>query len=525
MNNPLAFSLSSLLSARRLLAPLALLAVPGLATAQVAYDGPILDRANKWDGQPAHLVIGGTHHMWWCSQGPGSKDVIYYSKKTGSLGPGGWSTPQQVLDHTQVTWADSFICDPSVIRGSFSYNGTAYAYALFFTAFVPSSGGENSIGVAFSNNGINWVTHISPVIVPSGNPAFYGAGMSGVAFHPTTGKLMHAYLDTTYSPILRLNETTNGLSFTPSPPSATQLHAAGRQGDDGQGPDIAYHPGDGHWYAAIKNHDPKGIYDGESRVLRSVNPNDLLGAWQVIGIFNSTVTGKPQNHNPGIGKTANGSLHADAQGWAYVFFAVGQERPAVGTWQIAQGRFRPFFNVSVGKTGNGSGTVTSTPPGINCGTDCSEKVQAGQTMMLAASPAASSSFTGWSGDADCTDGSLTITGTRSCFANFQSLITARVIWVQPQPQAGFGPPGSLVMAGSATGAPAGSQVTMVWRNVTTSGPWVTEAFKPVPDANGIWYHSIPNANYFQLYDVYAVYGGFTSATCRYQGNNTITWCP
>jgi hypothetical protein len=65
----------------------------------------------------------------------------------------------------------------------------------------------------------------------------------------------------------------------------------------------------------------------------------------------------------------------------------------------------------------------------------------------------------------------------------------------------------------------------VWRNVSTGGPWVTEAYQPQPDANGIWYHAISNANYFQLYSAYVNYGGITSATCTYQGNSQITWCP
>lgn len=66
---------------------------------------------------------------------------------------------------------------------------------------------------------------------------------------------------------------------------------------------------------------------------------------------------------------------------------------------------------------------------------------------------------------------------------------------------------------------------MNWRNVTTGGPWVTEPFAPSPDSSGIWYHSIANANYFQQYQVYVTYGGFTSVTCTYQGTNAITWCP
>lgn len=110
---------------------------------------------------------------------------------------------------------------------------------MYFTAHVPSSGGDNSIGVAFSKDGISWVVPPNPIIVPAGNPAFYGAGMSGVARHPSNGRLMHAYLDTTYDPLLRLKESSDGINFTPNPPWATQLHLAGRLGNDGQGPDIA----------------------------------------------------------------------------------------------------------------------------------------------------------------------------------------------------------------------------------------------------------------------------------------------
>jgi hypothetical protein len=336
---------------------------------------------------------------------------------------------------------------------------------------------------------------------------------------------MHAYLDTSYNPILRLNETTNGLTFTPSPPWETKLHAAGRLGNDGQGPDIAYNSSDQHWYATVKNHDPQGIYDGESRVLRAMNVDDLLGSWEVIGIFNSSVTGKPQNHNPGLGKNSDGSLYTDAQGWAYVFFTVGQERPNVTTWAVAQGRFRPRFNLSVGRLGSGSGTVSSSPAGIQCGIDCAEAYVAGTPVTLSATAASGSTFIGWSGDPDCSGGVVTMTAGRSCYATFDSNIKARVIWIQPQPLAGFGPPGSLVLAGSATGAPGGSQVQLVWRNVSTGGPWVTEAYQPQPDANGIWYHAISNANYFQLYSAYVNYGGITSATCTYQGNSQITWCP
>jgi hypothetical protein len=53
--------------------------------------------------------------------------------------------------------------------------------------------------------------------------------------------------------------------------------------------------------------------------------------------------------------------------------------------------------VSVIKTGAGSGTVTSTPAGIQCGVACVHDFAVG-TVTLSASAAAGSTFVGWSGD-------------------------------------------------------------------------------------------------------------------------------
>ncbi|CAN5867248.1 hypothetical protein BH18ACT6_BH18ACT6_10000 [soil metagenome] len=49
------------------------------------------------------------------------------------------------------------------------------------------------------------------------------------------------------------------------------------------------------------------------------------------------------------------------------------------------------------KTGTDTGTVTSSPTGINCGTDCTEAYSNGTVVTLTATPAAGSTFAGWSG--------------------------------------------------------------------------------------------------------------------------------
>ncbi|MGH8571087.1 MAG: InlB B-repeat-containing protein, partial [Gammaproteobacteria bacterium] len=77
--------------------------------------------------------------------------------------------------------------------------------------------------------------------------------------------------------------------------------------------------------------------------------------------------------------------------------------------------------LTVTKAGTGSGTVTSSPAGIDCGADCSENYDHGTAVTLTASPAAGSTFTGFSGGgcsgaaATCT---LTLTQAESVTATF-----------------------------------------------------------------------------------------------------------
>ena len=55
------------------------------------------------------------------------------------------------------------------------------------------------------------------------------------------------------------------------------------------------------------------------------------------------------------------------------------------------------LSLTVNKAGNGSGTVSSTPAGINCGSDCFESYAKGTSVTLTATPATGSTFGGWSG--------------------------------------------------------------------------------------------------------------------------------
>ncbi|MDD3813522.1 MAG: hypothetical protein PHZ02_02660 [Desulfocapsaceae bacterium] len=83
-------------------------------------------------------------------------------------------------------------------------------------------------------------------------------------------------------------------------------------------------------------------------------------------------------------------------------------------------------SLSVTTEGAGSGTVTSNPEGIVCPGVCSADYDYNTAVTLTATADTGSVFTGWSGDADCSDGIVTMDAAKSCTATFEVgyLITA-----------------------------------------------------------------------------------------------------
>ena len=78
-------------------------------------------------------------------------------------------------------------------------------------------------------------------------------------------------------------------------------------------------------------------------------------------------------------------------------------KAVTATFEIAQRA------LTIAKAGGGSGTVTSSPGGIDCGLDCSESYAHGTSVILTATPAANSAFAGWSGGGCSGTGTCTVT--------------------------------------------------------------------------------------------------------------------
>jgi List-Bact-rpt repeat protein len=120
--------------------------------------------------------------------------------------------------------------------------------------------------------------------------------------------------------------------------------------------------------------------------------------------------------------TATASNTSDLNGWSGCDTVSGSSctvtmndpRAVTATFELQQ------FALTIARTGLGrdSGTVTSSPSGINCGADCTETYTIDTTVTLTAAPALL--FTGWSGcdavsGATCT---VTMRSLRSVTASF-----------------------------------------------------------------------------------------------------------
>ena len=149
---------------------------------------------------------------------------------------------------------------------------------------------------------------------------------------------------------------------------------------------------------------PWGLAVGPDNRIWYVDTNtDSIGVFATSATSAADVTTYPTNHaNANLLWITQGS---DGRMWFNEF-----NRNALGA--ITTGGASPqTFNVSVAKADSGSGRVTSSPAGIDCGATCSADFTSGTSVTFTAAADAGSTFAGWSGGGCSGSGSCTVTVT------------------------------------------------------------------------------------------------------------------
>lgn len=133
------------------------------------------------------------------------------------------------------------------------------------------------------------------------------------------------------------------------------------------------------------------------------------------------------------------------------------------------------FALALTKSGTGSGSVTSNPAGITCGSDCSEIYSSGTLVSLTAIAAAGSTFAGWSGDSDCSDGNITMTANKSCTATFTLNPAGYALTVNIASGVSNGGSGSGTITSNPAGINCGSDCSEVYSSGTVVSLTATPA--------------------------------------------------
>ena len=242
-----------------------------------------------------------------------------------------------------------------------------------------------------------------------------------------------------------------------------------------------------------------GVFNWNTRIASFKFPNCSTNTFllNVTLAGNGTVTSSPAGIScPSINCSANFAsgttvtLTATAAAGATFAGWSGAACSGTGTCSVnmtaAQSVTATFnlvtFPLSVTSAGSGSGSITSNPSGISCPTStCSASFTSGTTVTLTATPAAGSTFAGWSGAACPGTGacSLSMTANQLVTATFQVANIST----------------TTKLAVSSTQAIAGSAVTFTARVSPTSGsttPTGSVTFKNgstilgvVPLSNGV----------------------------------------
>lgn len=192
------------------------------------------DTVLSWDYSPSSMKDGESYKVWWCAdrfgvgEPDGEGDIIRYRERINGV----WSALHVVLAPNMSGWEGVCTCDPSVVKGEFSYDGKSFSYVMYYTS-SPNCKSDNKIGIAFSNDGINWEKYFANPIIKSqwnncANSATlcasnYGAGQAEA--YNVDGKsqiwLIHTDTPSGAEAYQYLRKSSDGINFGPALKIAT----------------------------------------------------------------------------------------------------------------------------------------------------------------------------------------------------------------------------------------------------------------------------------------------------------------
>lgn len=326
----------------RVLFSLTLMLAAGCGNASVRGlpPGSLVGRPNLYDYSPSVIESAGSIKVWWCGFAPNpndtaqSSDTIQYS----TIDPltGKVSSPVTVLGETPGAWDAAYTCNPQVVGGTFVNplgDGQTYSYAMYYVGTALQSGFVNSIGVAFSNDGLHWKKYPRPVI-SSTTTVSYGVGQPVPYNSDSKAAITLFYEDSNAATFHAEATSTDGLHFQ----TAGALTTNGLNNAQASWGDMAYDSEAGYWYAAFNMGLRPGSTTGNNQergqmgvILYRIPAASLLtGAtpWQEVHSFDTNATGFESNFISGFLRDPFGTVNVGPYPTIELLTSISNPMPA-----------------------------------------------------------------------------------------------------------------------------------------------------------------------------------------------------
>lgn len=306
--------------------------------------GGAIGNIGRYNYSPSVIEAKGTRQFWWCSEGVNPTDesqntdaIFYESVNMTTLEAHG---PALVLAETPGAWDSAFTCNPKVIAGKFQNplgDGQTYTYALYYVGTRSIAGVDNSIGVAFSNDGIHWKKYPNPVI-SSTTESEYGVGQPAI-YNSDHKSLLQIFYEDSYPIQHHVAAVSNdGVHFTVQGTLAT--NGLGSEDSEATWGDMAYEPKAGEWYAIFNRplRPPSAtggvIERGQYGVrLYKIPQNALLtgtSSWQQLVTMDTNATGFESNFIAGFVHDPYDNLTLASGGKIQMYTSVSYPAPGWG---------------------------------------------------------------------------------------------------------------------------------------------------------------------------------------------------
>ena len=284
----------------------------------------------------------GTRYVYYCTNQTSYRVIDYVGCRKGTPNADGtytWSQEKVVFSPSSNLWDSMHTCDPSVIKGSFNYNGTNYAYLMAYLGCTSTDNQENKVGLAVSNSPDGEFIRVGEIPVvdfvkdPSSTAFQWGVGQPSIVSIDKAGKVWMFYTRgdkngtrtvVTECDFSNLNAPVVGAEVKLATTNLVELDG---DRDIINNADFAYDPVANKFYSASDCHpnpssEPNYI-SSHFRVTSFKGTDFAKANWKYLATVGPEDTSFARNHNVGLVRDEYG--HIPARDYVTVYYTVSIE--------------------------------------------------------------------------------------------------------------------------------------------------------------------------------------------------------